>query len=47
MKNLGLQMFTCRDFMHTEEDVRDTFQRVAAAGKKFTYHNHNHEFYRW
>ena len=34
MKNLGLQMFTCRDFMHTEEDVRDTFQRVAAAGYK-------------
>ena len=134
MKNLGLQMFTVRDFMHTEEDARDAFLRIrdagytcvqtagceisyeryaalakeagltivgthdnfkmmvedfetslknhelletdymgiggnryesiadveafiekanevgrkcAAVGKKFTYHNHNHEFYRW
>lgn len=32
MKNLGLQIYTCRDFMHTEADVKDTFERVAKAG---------------
>ena len=32
MKNLGLQIYTCRDFMHTEEDIRYTFERVRKAG---------------
>ena len=32
MKNLGLQIYTCRDFMHTEEDVRETFRKVREAG---------------
>lgn len=32
MKNLGIQLFTIRDFMKTEEDIRDSFERLAKMG---------------
>lgn len=32
MKKLGLQLYTIRDFMQTEEDVRESFAKIKAAG---------------
>lgn len=32
MKELGLQLFTIRDFMQTEEDIRESFQKMRKYG---------------
>ena len=32
MKKLGLQLYTIRDFMTTEEDIRESFAKIKAAG---------------
>ena len=32
MKKLGLQLYTVRDFMTTEEDIRESFTKMKAAG---------------
>ena len=32
MKKLGLQLYTVRDFMTTEEDIRETFSKIKAMG---------------
>ena len=32
MKELGLQLFTIRDFMRTEEDIRESFQKMRKYG---------------
>ena len=32
MKELGLQLYTIRDFMKTEEDIRESFQKMRKYG---------------
>ena len=32
MKELGLQLFTIRDFMRSEEDIRESFQKMRKYG---------------
>ena len=32
IKTIGVQLYTVRDFMKTEEDVRETFKRLKNLG---------------
>lgn len=32
MKELGLQLYTIRDFMQTEEDIRESFRKMRQYG---------------